>query len=64
MDRNIGTHFDIPPTSLQCFISLSVVLLVPVYDHIFVPIAKNLTGNEQGITLLHRIGIDIFSPLC
>ena len=60
MDRKIGTHFQIHPASLQCFISLSVVLLVLVYDRIFVPVAENLTGNERGITLLHRIGTGMF----
>lgn len=56
MDRKVGTHFEIPPASLQCFISLSVVLLLPIYDHIFVQIAKNLIGNEWVINLLQRIG--------
>ncbi|GLJ39274.1 hypothetical protein SUGI_0801510 [Cryptomeria japonica] len=56
MDRKLGRHFEIPPASLQCFINISILLLVPVYDRFFVPIAKRLTGNERGITLLQRIG--------
>eukprot|EP00253_Pinus_taeda_P000248 PITA_00248 len=60
MDRKIGKHFEIPPASLQSFIDLSIILLLPVYDRIFVPIARNLTGNERGITLLQRIGTGLF----
>ena len=60
MDRNIGTHFEIPAASLQCFTSLSILLLVPVYDRIFVPIARRLTGNERGINMLQRIGTGMF----
>eukprot|EP00253_Pinus_taeda_P000485 PITA_00485 len=60
MDRKIGKHFEIPAASLQCFISLSIIVLLPIYDRIFVPIARNLTGNERGITLLQRIGTGMF----
>eukprot|EP01018_Ginkgo_biloba_P019054 Gb_20275 [translate_table: standard] len=64
MERNIGAHFEIPPAALQSFISLSILVLVPVYDRIFVPLARNLTGNERGVTLLQRIGIGMmFSTL-
>ncbi|XP_057826825.2 protein NRT1/ PTR FAMILY 5.10 isoform X2 [Cryptomeria japonica] len=60
MDRKIGRHFVIPSASMQCFNSISVMLFVPVYDRLFVPIAKRLSGKERGITLLQRIGIGMF----
>eukprot|EP00253_Pinus_taeda_P011142 PITA_11142 len=60
MDRKIGKHFEIRAASLQCFISLSIIVLLPIYDRIFVPIARNLTGNERGLTLLQRIGTGMF----
>nr|ABK25104.1 unknown [Picea sitchensis] len=60
MDRKIGENFEIPAASLQSFISLSILVLVPVYDRIFVPVARSITKNERGITLLQRIGIGIF----
>eukprot|EP01018_Ginkgo_biloba_P018716 Gb_21681 [translate_table: standard] len=64
MERKIGADFEIPPAALQSFISLSILVLVPVYDRIFVPLARNLTGNERGVTLLQRIGIGMmFSTL-
>lgn len=60
MYRKIGSSFEIPAASLQGFIALSIVVLIPVYDRIFVPFAKQITGIERGITLLQRIGIGIF----
>lgn len=60
MDRKIIGHIEIPPASLQCFIALSILVLVPVYDWIFVPLAKTFTGLEQGITVLQRVGFGIF----
>lgn len=52
VDRKIGEDFEIPAASLQSFISLSILVLVPVYDHIFVPPSISITKNECGITLL------------
>nr|WPO07350.1 NPF [Larix kaempferi] len=63
MDRKIGEDFEIPAASLQSFISLSIIVLVPVYDRIFVPLARSITRNERGITLLQRIGIGIFTSI-
>ncbi|XP_057826887.2 protein NRT1/ PTR FAMILY 5.10 [Cryptomeria japonica] len=60
MDRKIGRHFVIPSASMQFFIGIPIMLLVPVYDRVFVPIAKRLSGNEKGITLLQRIGTGMF----
>ena len=60
MDRSIGSGFDIPAASLQAFIGLSIVLTIPIYDRIFVPIARTLTRNPSGITMLQRIGTGMF----
>ncbi|XP_057533325.1 protein NRT1/ PTR FAMILY 5.10-like isoform X2 [Amaranthus tricolor] len=57
MDRSLGPNFSVPPASLQSFISLSVVLFIPIYDRILVPIARTLTGKPAGITMLQRIGM-------
>ncbi|KAA8538678.1 hypothetical protein F0562_028286 [Nyssa sinensis] len=56
MDRSIGSNFNIPPASLQSFISLSIVLFIPIYDRIFVPITRAITRKPSGITMLQRIG--------
>ncbi|CAL0299584.1 unnamed protein product [Lupinus luteus] len=60
MDREVFSGFYVPPASLQSFISLSIVLFIPIYDRIIVPIAKAFTGKPSGITMLQRIGTGMF----
>lgn len=59
LDRKILPGFYVPAASLQSFISLSIVLFIPVYDRIIVPIARTFTGKPSGITMLQRIGAGI-----
>ncbi|KAJ0086025.1 hypothetical protein Patl1_07203 [Pistacia atlantica] len=56
MDRTIFKGFVIPSASLQFFIGVSIVLLMPIYDRMFVPIARAITQKPSGITMLQRIG--------
>lgn len=60
MDRHMGPHFEIPPASLQGFITLFILILIPVYDRLFVPFSRRITGNERGITILRRMGVGTF----
>lgn len=60
MDRRILGDLKVPAASLQSFITISVLVLVPVYDRILVPLARSITGNERGITLLERISVGMF----
>ncbi|XP_002265992.3 uncharacterized protein LOC100266627 [Vitis vinifera] len=60
MDRSFGSGFKVPAASLQCFISFSILLFVPIYDRILVPIARVLTRKPSGITMLQRIGTGMF----
>ncbi|XP_049360352.1 protein NRT1/ PTR FAMILY 5.10-like [Solanum verrucosum] len=60
MDRSLGSNFEVPAASLQSFISLSVVIFIPIYDRILVPVARAVTGKPSGITMLQRIGTGIF----
>ncbi|WCJ44223.1 Major facilitator superfamily protein [Euphorbia peplus] len=56
MDRTISSGFRIPAASLQTFIGFAIIFLIPVYDRVFIPVARYLTGNPSGITTLQRIG--------
>ncbi|RLN05465.1 hypothetical protein C2845_PM13G14710 [Panicum miliaceum] len=56
LDRRIGAKFKVPPAALQTFISVSIVVFIPVYDRLFVPLARRCTGRPTGITMLQRIG--------
>nr|AFK47483.1 unknown [Medicago truncatula] len=60
MERTIFPGFDIPPSSLQTIKWLAIVLFCPIYEHIFVPLARVITGKPSGITMLQRIGTGIF----
>ncbi|XWS65550.1 hypothetical protein CRYUN_Cryun05aG0123200 [Craigia yunnanensis] len=57
LDRSLGSSFQIPAASLGSFVTLSMLLSVPMYDCYFVPFMREKTGNPRGITLLQRLGI-------
>ncbi|XP_031393525.1 protein NRT1/ PTR FAMILY 8.3-like isoform X2 [Punica granatum] len=59
MDTTIGS-FTIPAASLSIFDIISVMIWVPIYDRAIVPIARKLTGQERGFTVLQRMGIGLF----
>ncbi|XP_072969618.1 protein NRT1/ PTR FAMILY 4.3-like [Typha angustifolia] len=56
----LTSSFRIPPASLQAIPYLMLLVLVPLYEVGFVPLARKLTGNDAGITPLHRIGVGLF----
>ncbi|CAN6574887.1 unnamed protein product [Malus baccata var. baccata] len=60
MKRNIGSNFKIPPATLQSAITLSIILLMPLYDKIMIPITRLVTSNEKGISVMQRMGIGMF----
>ncbi|XP_048332041.2 protein NRT1/ PTR FAMILY 5.10 isoform X2 [Ziziphus jujuba] len=59
MKRTVMAGFDIPAASIQSFDSLAIVLFIPIYDGILVPMARSYTGKPSGITTLQRIGTGI-----
>ncbi|XP_068661892.1 protein NRT1/ PTR FAMILY 4.5-like [Aristolochia californica] len=58
MDKSLG-KFDIPPASLPIIPTAFLVILVPIYDKLFVPFARRLTGHETGLTQLQRVGVGL-----
>jgi peptide/histidine transporter 3/4 len=60
MERTIVPGFDIPPASLQTINGVAIVIFSPIYDRIFVPVTRSITGKPSGITMLQRIGTGIF----
>ncbi|XP_047326953.1 protein NRT1/ PTR FAMILY 6.3-like [Impatiens glandulifera] len=64
MDRHIGKSFEIPPASLTAFFVGSILLTVPIYDFIILPITRKLLKNPRGMNPLQCIGVGlIFSIL-
>ncbi|KAL5580819.1 hypothetical protein UlMin_013261 [Ulmus minor] len=60
MNRYLGsTSFQIPAASVSIFDTISVIIWVPIYDRILVPVARRYTGHKNGITQLQRMGIGL-----
>jgi peptide/histidine transporter 3/4 len=60
LDRRVGSSsFQIPPAALHCFLGVSIIACVALYDCALVPVARRITSVESGITMLQRIGTGI-----
>ena len=40
LKRHIGPHFEIPPASLGAFVTLSMLISLPLYDRCFVKVMR------------------------
>jgi peptide/histidine transporter 3/4 len=59
LNNRIGS-FKIPPATLSSLDVISVVVWVPIYERLVVPIARRFTGKERGFSELQRMGIGLF----
>lgn len=55
MDNRISS-FAIPPASLSILTMVSVLICVPVYEAILVPLARRFTGQDKGFSQTQRLG--------
>ncbi|CAA0826805.1 Protein NRT1/ PTR FAMILY 2.11 [Striga hermonthica] len=64
-DRKLGRgDFVIPAATYQVYTMITISVWIPIYDRLLVPFLRKITGNEEGITVLQRIGIGmVFSVL-
>lgn len=58
MDRAIGS-FNVPAGSLSAFLIVTILLFTSLNEKLFVPLARKITHNVQGLTCLQRIGIGL-----
>ncbi|OVA17671.1 Proton-dependent oligopeptide transporter family [Macleaya cordata] len=58
MDPHLG-RLEIPSASLSIFDTISVLIWVPIYDYLIVPLARKFTGHKNGFTQLQRMGIGL-----
>uniref|UniRef100_A0ACD5WR20 Uncharacterized protein n=1 Tax=Avena sativa TaxID=4498 RepID=A0ACD5WR20_AVESA len=58
MDNRVGA-FSVPPAAMSTFDIVSVLVCVPVYDAVMMPLARRVTGRDRGLTQLQRIGIGL-----
>ncbi|KAF8407967.1 hypothetical protein HHK36_007107 [Tetracentron sinense] len=56
MKRKIGKSFMIPPATLQSAITISIILLMPLYDMILIPAIRVITRSDKGINVMQRMG--------
>ncbi|KAF8099546.1 hypothetical protein N665_0242s0030 [Sinapis alba] len=59
MDRSISPGLLLPAATIQCVTSVSIIIFIPIYDRLLIPIARSFTQNPSGITMLQRIGTGI-----
>ncbi|KAL8228742.1 hypothetical protein R6Q57_013642 [Mikania cordata] len=59
MDTKLTKSFNIPPASLPIIPIAFLLILVPIYDQIFVPLIRKFTGIPTGITYLQRVGVGL-----
>ncbi|CAN6273321.1 unnamed protein product [Urochloa humidicola] len=59
MNRHLPSNFQIPAGSLTVFLVASILVSVPVYDRLLVPLARRFTGNPHGLSPLQRIAVGL-----
>nr|ACF84825.1 unknown [Zea mays] len=59
MDRHMGPHFQLPPATLSIFSNAAMLVTLALYDRVFVPLARRVTGLPSGITYFQRMGIGL-----
>lgn len=58
MDPALGSY-NVPPASIPVIPLLFMVILIPIYQGLFVPFARKFTKNPSGITQLQRVGVGL-----
>lgn len=52
--------FTIQPASLPIIPTAFILITLPIYDRVFIPFTRKITGLPTGITHLRRIGVGLF----
>jgi solute carrier family 15 (peptide/histidine transporter), member 3/4 len=63
LDRRIRRHFQVPPAALHSFISITIVVIIPIYERVLVSVSRRYSGKPSRITMLQRIGTGMFFSL-
>lgn len=58
MDPRLGS-FQVPSASIPVIPLLFMIILIPIYERVFVPFARKITNHPSGITQLQRVGVGL-----
>jgi peptide/histidine transporter 3/4 len=59
MERHITRSLEIPPATLSIFTTGTTLVSIILYDRVFVPLARRVTGRPSGVTYFQRMGIGL-----
>ncbi|RCV17736.1 LOW QUALITY PROTEIN: hypothetical protein SETIT_3G243600v2 [Setaria italica] len=59
MERRITRNVEIPPATLSIFTTGTTLVSIILYDRVFVPLARRVTGLPSGVTYFQRMGIGL-----
>ncbi|KAL8139455.1 hypothetical protein V2J09_005476 [Rumex salicifolius] len=60
MDRHLTSKFEVPAGSFGMFTIIVIVLWIPIYDRLIIPLASKLRGKPVRISVKVRMGIGLF----
>uniref|UniRef100_A0ACD6A8G9 Uncharacterized protein n=1 Tax=Avena sativa TaxID=4498 RepID=A0ACD6A8G9_AVESA len=65
LDRHIfgSSTLELPSAALLLFGPATILVFVPFYDRVLVPLLRSVTANPSGLTLLQRLGTGIVLSL-
>ncbi|CAD5197089.1 unnamed protein product [Musa acuminata subsp. malaccensis] len=58
MDLHLGS-FEVPAASIPVIPVVFMSILIPIYNFVFIPFARGITGHPSGITHLQRVGVGL-----
>ncbi|KAK4424482.1 protein NRT1/ PTR FAMILY 4.6 [Sesamum alatum] len=58
MDPRLGS-FRVPSASIPIIPLLFMIILIPIYDRLFVPFVRKFTKHPSGVTQLQRVGVGL-----
>ncbi|KAL2231340.1 UNVERIFIED_CONTAM: Protein NRT1/ PTR FAMILY 4.3 [Sesamum indicum] len=58
MDPHLGS-FRVPSASIPVIPLLFMIILIPIYDRLFVPFIRKFTKHPSGVTQLQRVGVGL-----
>ncbi|KAJ1703235.1 hypothetical protein LUZ63_003014 [Rhynchospora breviuscula] len=55
LDRHLTSSIVVPPAALQSAGTITIILFVPLYDRVIIPVVRKISKTPSGITMLQRV---------